>query len=211
MEPYYLMVKLPEEEKTGFILILPFTPAKKDNTIAWLAARSNGEDYGKLLLYNFPKQKLVYGPRQIEARIDQTPQISQQFTLWSQAGSKVIRGDLLVIPIEQSLLYIEPVYLRAEQGELPELKRVIVAYDKEVVMEENLERALAAIFGAKQAEKKVPSPMTDKLATSIESAWETYQQAQKALRQGNWTEYGRYQQELGDLLQQLNRDNDNVN
>ena len=203
MEPYYLIVKLPGEEKTGFILILPFTPAGKDNTIAWMAARSNGEDYGKLLLYSFPKQKLVYGPRQIEARIDQTPQISQQFTLWSQAGSKVIRGDLLVIPIEQSLLYIEPVYLRAEQGELPELKRVIVAYDKAVVMEENLEQALAAIFAKQQVDKKVSTPITAREAISIESAWETYQQAQEVLRQGNWAEYGRYQQKLGDILQQL--------
>ncbi len=205
MEPYYLMVKLPGESKTGFMLILPFTPARKDNMIAWMAARSNGDDYGKLLLYTFPKQKLVYGPRQIEARIDQTPQISQQFTLWSQAGSKVIRGDLLVIPIEQSLLYIEPVYLRAEQGQLPELKRVIVAYDKAVVMEENLEQSLAAIFGTGQVEKRVSSPLTDKDAVLIESALETYQQAQSALLQGNWAEYGRYQQELGQILRQLNQ------
>ncbi len=210
IEPYYLMVKLPGEEKTGFILLLPFTPAKKDNAIALMVARSNGEDYGKLLLYSFPKQKLVYGPRQIEARIDQTPQISQQFTLWSQAGSKVIRGDLLVIPIEQSLLYIEPVYLRAEQGELPELKRVIVAYDKAVVMEENLEQALAAIFSDKQVERqiegRVSSPKTERDAISIKSAVKAYQQAQKALRQGNWSEYGRYQQQLGDILQQLQQD-----
>ena len=210
MEPYYMMVKLPDEEDTGFILILPFTPAKRNNAIAWMAARSNGEDYGKLLLYNFPKQKLVYGPRQIEARIDQTPEISQQFTLWSQAGSKVIRGNLLIIPIEQSLLYVEPVYLRAEQGELPELKRVIVAYDKEVVMEQNLEQALAAIFGEQQGEQKqvmqeVPSPLTNEDLISIQSAWQIYQQAQSALRQGNWNEYGRYQQELGELLQQLNQ------
>ncbi len=205
MEPYYLMVKLPEEDTTGFMLILPFTPARKDNMIAWMAARSNGDDYGKLLLYTFPKQKLVYGPRQIEARIDQTPQISQQFTLWSQAGSKVIRGDLLVIPIEQSLIYIEPVYLRAEQGELPELKRVIVAYDKAVVMEESLEESLAAIFGTGQVEKRVSSPLTDKDAVLIKSALETYQQAQSALRQGNWAEYGRYQQELGQILRQLNQ------
>ncbi len=204
MEPYYLMVKLPGESKTGFMLILPFTPAKKDNMIAWMAARSNGEDYGKLLLYSFPKQKLVYGPRQIEARIDQTPQISQQFTLWSQAGSKVIRGDLLVIPIEQSLLYIEPVYLRAEQGELPELKRVIVAYDKAVVMEDNLEQSLAAIFGARQVEKRVSS---DKNGILIKLALKTYQQAQSALRQGNWAEYGRYQRELGRILRQLNQSN----
>ena len=199
-----MMVRLPGEAETGFILILPFTPAKKNNAIAWMAARSNGEDYGKLLLYNFPKQKLVYGPRQIEARIDQTPQISQQFTLWSQAG------NLLIIPIDQSLLYVEPVYLRAEQGELPELKRVIVAYDKEVVMEQNLEQALAAIFGLEEAqpettEPEVSSPLTDKDLASIKSAWKIYQQAQEALRQGNWNEYGNYQQELGELLQQLNQ------
>lgn len=205
MEPYYLMVKLPGEEQAGFILILPFTPAKRDNAIAWMAARSNGEDYGKLLLYNFPKQKLVYGPRQIEARIDQTPEISQQFTLWSQAGSKVIRGDLLIIPVEQSLLYIEPVYLRAEQGELPELKRVIVVYDKEVVMEQNLEQALKTIFGEQQPQTRTATPLTEKNTASIQSAWKTYQQAQEALRQGNWNEYGRYQQKLGDLLQQLNQ------
>ena len=205
MEPYYLMVKLPGEEQTGFMLILPFTPAKRDNAIAWMAARSNGEDYGRLLLYNFPKQKLVYGPRQIEARIDQTPEISQQFTLWSQAGSKVIRGDLLIIPIEQSLIYIEPVYLRAEQGELPELKRVIVAYDKQVVMEQNLEQALATIFGQQQSQTRTAASLTDTDAASIQSAWKTYQQAQAALRQGNWNEYGRYQQKLGELLQQLNQ------
>ncbi|MDJ0575202.1 MAG: UPF0182 family protein [Xenococcaceae cyanobacterium MO_234.B1] len=208
MEPYYLIMKLPEEEKTGFILILPFTPASKDNMIAWMAARSNGEDYGKLLLYAFPKQKLVYGPRQIEARIDQTPQISQQFTLWSQAGSKVIRGDLLVIPIDQSLLYIEPVYLRAEQGELPELKRVIVAYDKAVVMEQSLEKSLTVIFGERQVEKVLTSPITEIDPILVKSALSTYQKAQEALRQGNWAEYGRYQQQLGQILQQLNRDND---
>ncbi len=206
VEPYYLIVKLPGEEKTGFILILPFTPAKKDNAIAWMAARSNGEDYGKLLLYEFPKDKLVYGPRQIEARIDQTPDISQQFTLWSQAGSKVIRGDLLVIPIEQSLLYIEPVYLRAEQGELPELKRVIVAHDKTVVMKPNLEEALAAIFGTEAIEKKPSRSISSKKdPTLIESAWKFYQQSQEALRQGNWAEYGNYQQKLGEILEQLHQ------
>ena len=204
MQPYYVIMRLPGEEKAGFILILPFTPANKDNMIAWMAARSNGTDYGKLLLYEFPKQKLIYGPRQIEARIDQEPKISQQFTLWSQAGSKVMRGDLLVIPIEQSLLYVEPVYLRAEQGELPELKRVIVAYDKAVVMENTLEQSLAAIFGGEQVEKAIPG--TGASSTLAKSAWETYQKAQAAMRQGNWTEYGRYQKELEGILQQLNQD-----
>ena len=205
MEPYYMIVRLPGEAKEGFILILPFTPANKDNMLTWMAARSNGQEYGKLLLYEFPKQKLVFGPRQIEAKIDQDPQISQQFTLWSQAGSKVIRGDLLVIPIEQSLLYVEPVYLRAEQGELPELKRVIVTYDKEVVMAETLDKSLVAIFGGVQAEKGVPTSVTGEVSSLVKSALETYQKAQTALRQGNWSDYGRYQQELESILQKLNQ------
>jgi uncharacterized membrane protein (UPF0182 family) len=209
MEPYYMIVRLPGEEKEGFILILPFTPANKDNTVAWMAARSNGKEYGKLFLYEFPKQKLVFGPRQIEARIDQETTISQQFTLWSQSGSKVIRGDLLVIPIEQSLLYVEPIYLRAEQGELPELKRVIVVYDKSVVMEESLEKSLAVIFGGSQVEKEaskgVNIPAVGEVAKSIKSALEIYQKAEAAARQGNWAEYGKYQQELSDILQKLNQ------
>ena len=142
--------------------------------IAWMAARSDGENYGKLRLYEFPKQELVYGPFQIEARIDQDPEISQQLTLWSQRGSQVIRGDILVIPIDGSLLYVEPVYLRAEKGELPELTRVIVAYD-------NLDVNL------------------------VRSALDAYNQAQQALKQGNWQEYGRYQQQLQDILQELNQ------
>ena len=205
MQPYYVVMRLPGEAKAGFILILPFTPANKDNMIAWMAARSNGKDYGKLLLYEFSKRKLVYGPRQIEARIDQDTQISQQFTLWSQAGSKVIRGDLLVIPIQESLLYVEPVYLRAEQGELPELKRIIVSYGKAVVMEETLEKSLAAIFGGVPAEKSVLSPVTGKILTLVQSALETYQKAAAAARQGNWADYGRYQQELENILQKLNQ------
>ncbi|WP_026731940.1 UPF0182 family membrane protein [Fischerella sp. PCC 9605] len=205
MQPYYVIMRLPGEAKEGFILILPFTPVNKDNMIAWMAARSNGKDYGKLLLYEFPKQKLVFGPRQIEARIDQEPLISQQFTLWSQAGSKVIRGDLLVIPIEGSLLYVEPVYLRAEQSELPQLKRVIVAYDQDVVMEETLEKSLMTIFGGLQVEKGVPTQMTREVSNLAKNAMQTYQKAQEALRQGNWAEYGRYQQNLEEILQKLNQ------
>jgi uncharacterized membrane protein (UPF0182 family) len=205
MEPYYVIMRLPGETKDGFILILPLTPVNKDNMIAWLAARSNGQDYGKLLLYEFPKQKLVFGPRQIEARIDQDPQISQQFTLWSQAGSKVIRGNLLVIPMQQSLLYVEPVYLRAEQGELPELKRVIVVYDKAIVMAETLERALTGIFGGVPAEQGSPATLTGDLSGPVQSALETYQKAEAAARQGNWADYGRYQRELAAILQQLNQ------
>jgi uncharacterized membrane protein (UPF0182 family) len=204
MQPYYVVMRLPDQQKDEFILILPFTPSNKDNMIAWMAARSNGQEAGKLLLYEFPKQSLVYGPRQIEARIDQDPLISQQFTLWSQAGSKVIRGDLLVIPIARSLLYVEPVYLRAEQGELPELKRVIVAYDKAVTMQETLEQSLAAIFGGSAPVAATPGPVTGATAVLARSALEAYQKAEAALRQGNWADYGRYQNELQQLLQQLN-------
>jgi len=204
MEPYYAIVRLPGQEREEFILILPFTPANKDNMIAWMAARSDGEDYGKLLLYEFSKQELVYGPSQIEARIDQNPEISQQLTLWSQEGSRVIRGDLLVIPINTSLLYVEPIYLRAEQGELPELKRTIVAYGNQTVMAADLESAIAEIFGEQQT-PQTSQPVAGNVPTLVRSALETYQKAQEALRQGNWQQYGRYQQELGNLLQQLNQ------
>jgi uncharacterized membrane protein (UPF0182 family) len=128
MEPYYIIMKLPKLGHEQFMQILPFTPANRDNMIAWMAGISDGDHYGQLLLYEFPKQELVFGPSQIEARINQTPEISEQFALWSQQGSGVIRGNLLVVPIEQSLLYVQPIYLRAEQGELPELRRVIVVY-----------------------------------------------------------------------------------
>ncbi|MGK7874984.1 MAG: UPF0182 family protein [Xenococcaceae cyanobacterium] len=212
MQPYYAIMRLPQEKKAEFLLILPFTPANKDNMIAWMAARSDGESYGKLLLYEFPKQELVYGPRQIEARIDQNPQISQQLTLWSQEGSRVIRGDLLVIPIQDSLLYVEPVYLRAEQGSLPQLKRVIVAYENQIAMEKSLENSLEAIFGSPQgsersdklSQRESPRGAPGEFSQLVEEALLTYQKAQDALRQGDWASYGQYQQKLGELLQQLN-------
>ena len=206
IEPYYQIMNLPGESKEEFVLILPFTPVSKDNMISWMAARSDGDNYGNLLLYEFPKQKLIYGPFQIEARIDQNPDISQQLTLWSQKGSRVIRGDLLVIPIDDSLLYVEPVYLRAEQGELPELRRVIVAYDKEVVMRPTLEEALTALFGNESA-PQVAQPSTPINADSnlIQQAADAFGKAETAQRQGNWAEYGRYQQQLKKVIQQLQK------
>ena len=205
IEPYYQIMNLPGESQAEFILILPFTPVNKDNMIAWMAARSDGANYGKMLLYEFPKQKLIYGPFQIEARIDQNPEISQQLTLWSQKGSRVIRGDLLVIPINNSLLYVEPVYLRAEQGELPELRRVIVAYEKEVVMRPTLAESLAALFGNEAPVQQVKQPETPINADTnlIQRAAEVFEQAEKAQRQGNWAEYGRYQQQLKQIIEQL--------
>jgi uncharacterized protein len=136
-------VRLPGESQAEFLQMLP---SQRQNMIAWLAARSDQPDYGKLIVYEFPKEKLVYGPFQIEALINQNTEISQQLSLWNQMGSRVIRGNLLVIPIENSILYVSPLYLRAETGQLPELKRVIAAYGDRVVMDETLAGALAALF-----------------------------------------------------------------
>jgi uncharacterized membrane protein (UPF0182 family) len=147
MDPYYTIMRLPGEKQEEFVLLLPYAPVQKANMIAWLAARSDPPHYGKLLLFEFPKGKLVFGPRQIEARIDQDAVISQQITLWSQAGSQVIRGSLLAIPIEESLLYVQPLYLAADRGRLPELKRVITAFGNRITMEETLEGSLQSLFG----------------------------------------------------------------
>jgi uncharacterized protein len=153
--PYYLITSLPKVPFEEFLLLLPYTPQQRTNLIAWLAARSDGENYGKLLLYIFPKQRLVYGPEQIEARINQDPVISQQITLWNRQGSRVIQGNLLVIPIERSLLYVEPLYLEAAQNSLPTLVRVIVAYENRIVMTQTLEQSLQAIF----QEEETPPPI----------------------------------------------------
>jgi len=150
VEPYYLITSLPTVPFEEFILLLPYTPSQRTNLIAWLAARSDGENYGKLLLYEFPKQQLVFGPEQIEARINQDPVISQQISLWNREGSRAIQGNLLVVPIEQSLLYVEPIYLEADQNSLPTLVRVVVAYENRIVMAETLEQALQAIFQASE-------------------------------------------------------------
>ena len=127
MQPYYTIMRLPGEEAPEFIQMLPFTPARKDNLASWMVARSDGEHYGRMLVFQFPKQKVVFGPRQIVARINQDQAISPQITLWNQQGSEVLQGTLLVIPIEESLIYVRPLYLRSAGGRIPELKRVIVA------------------------------------------------------------------------------------
>jgi hypothetical protein len=197
MEPYYLILRLPGEPQAEFVLLIPFTPSKKDNLAAWLAARSDPPHYGKLVVYTFPKQKLVYGPRQLEARIDQDAFISQQLSLWTQRGSQVIRGNLLVIPIERSLMYVEPLYIAAEKGQLPQLKRVIVGFGDRIAMEETLEGALARVFGGappRVAPAGAPAPPAGPEAavqTLLESAAAAYARASAELRR------------LGELLQQL--------
>ena len=158
VKPYYLITKLPTAQNEEFILLLPYTPTQRRNLIAWLAARSDGTQYGRLLLYEFPKQELVYGTQQIEALINQKPEISEQITLWNREGSRVVQGNLLVIPIEESLLYVEPIYLEAEENSLPTLVRVIVAYDNEIVMEQTLEEALENIFDTTEIRTPIFTP-----------------------------------------------------
>jgi hypothetical protein len=147
MDPYYMLMKLPGSGQLEYLIMTPFTPQKRDNMIAWLAARCDFPDYGKMLFYELPKDKLIFGPNQISAMIDQSTTISQQLTLWDQKGSGVIRGKLIVIPIENSFLYVVPLYLKAEGTNFPQLKRVIVATGDKVVMEPTFDEALASLFG----------------------------------------------------------------
>lgn len=209
MEPYYTIMKLPGEKKEEYILLLPFTPSKRDNLAAWLTARCDGDNYGKILAYTFPRDRLIYGPKQVDARINQDSYISQQLTLWSQRGSEVIRGSMLVIPIEKSLLYVQPLFLAADKGGLPELRRVIVAFGDEVVMEETLELALQRIFGGKRtAAAAAPSStagtaMSASPATLAKEAMAIYERALAMQRQGNWSGYGEELRKLEQVLKQL--------
>jgi len=213
MDPYYTIMKLPGAEKEEFILLSPFTPSMKDNMSAWMAARCDAPNYGKVLVYKFPKQKLVYGPRQIEARIDQDTLISQQLTLWQQHGSNVIRGSLLAIPIEKSILYVESLYLAAANGQLPELKRVIVAYGNNIAMEETLDLALRKIFGGvtitdREPQAGVKPPAAGAEQSDRETALEAlghFRKAQDFLRQGNWGGYGDELKKTGEILLTLEK------
>jgi hypothetical protein len=213
MEPYYTIMRLPEGKKEEFVLLLPFTPSKKDNMSAWMAGRCDAPHYGELVVYIFPKQKMVYGPRQIEARIDQEAEISKQLSLWNQRGSQVIRGNLLAIPIEKSILYVEPLYLAAEKGQLPELKRVIVAFGNSLAMEENLELALQRVFGGELIREKEPSrvtvaavPQKEKSDRQIAGeALANYRRAQELLRQGNWGGYGEELKKMEEVLRELEK------
>ena len=216
MEPYYTIMRLPDEERPEFIQMLPFTPRQKDNLAAWLVARSDGEHYGKLRVFQFPKQKVVFGPRQVVARINQEQVISPQITLWNQQGSEVIQGTLLVIPIEESLIYVRPLYLRAAGGRIPELKRVIVAYQNQIVMEETLDRALERVFprdGTRPGPARVVGPPSDEpvpeqpgsadLAALAAEARQHYERAIQAQREGNWALYGEEIRKLGEVLAQM--------
>ncbi|NQU98578.1 UPF0182 family protein [Candidatus Woesearchaeota archaeon] len=202
VEPYYIIIKLPGEEREEFVLMTSFTPIRKDNMISWMAARSDVENYGKLLLYKFPKDKLIYGPLQIEAKFDQDSEISQQLTLWSQQGSRVTRGNLLVIPIKDSILYIEPLYIQAEQGQLPQLKRILVSDGERVVMEETLEIALNVLFG--KARPTITTEEGEERTTEdlIKDAQQYYDAILESM--GNdWTAFGENFDMLGEVLEEL--------
>jgi hypothetical protein len=207
MEPYYTIMKLPGEKKEEYILLLPYTPAKRDNLAAWLAARCDEPNYGKLLIYTFPRDRLIFGPKQVDARINQDSYISQQLTLWGQRGSEVIRGSLLVIPIEKSLLYVQPLYLAAsDKAGLPELRRVIAAYENDVVMEENLELALRRLFGSKTTAAKTDAAIADTKSTTADLAKEAMRVFEKAIelqRQGNWAGYGEEIKKLEQILKRI--------
>jgi uncharacterized membrane protein (UPF0182 family) len=231
MEPYYTVMTLPGEAEAEFIQMVPLTPRRKDNLAAWMAARSDGDQYGKLLVFRFPKQKVVFGPRQVIARINQDQVIAPQITLWNQQGSQVIQGTLLVIPIKEALLYIRPLYLRASGGRIPELKRVIVAYQSTIVMEASLEAALDRLFGSgttrgmrlqtdvsaapaggpAQPASATPPPPTDAgtappgFEALAAQARDHYERAIAAQREGNWAAYGEEIARLGEVLEKMKR------
>jgi uncharacterized membrane protein (UPF0182 family) len=218
MQPYYTIMRLPGERNPEFIQMLPFSPRRRENLAAWLVARSDGEHYGRMHVFEFPKQKLVYGPRQVVARINQDQTISPQITLWNQQGSQVDWGTLMVIPVEESLLYVRPLYLRAAGGKIPELSRVAVAYDDQIVMEHTLEAALMRLFegnapapntpapGSTAAEPTPPLPQSTVppgLSQLAAEARTHYDRAVQAQRAGDWTKYGEELRLLGELLSRM--------
>jgi hypothetical protein len=221
-------MRLPGEREPEFILMRPFTPRQKDNLAAWMVARNDGPHLGKLAVYRFPRQSLVFGPNQIANRINQDTEVSRQISLWDQRGSEVLRGELLVIPIEGSLIYVQPLYLRAQGGRIPELKRVIVAQEGQVAMAETLDAALRALFG----EMRAPAPGTLAAATGTPAAGtattprppetqpaarssgdstadlarranDHFERARAAQRADDWTTYGAEMRRLGEVLRQL--------
>ncbi|MEF8854332.1 MAG: UPF0182 family protein [Haloarculaceae archaeon] len=202
MEPYYIIMTFPGQEEPEFVMVQPYIPEGRQNMIGWLAARSDPAEYGTLKSFLFSKQRLIFGPMQIESRIDQDADISQQITLWSESGSRVIRGNLLAIPIEDTIIYIEPLFLESrEEGALPELKRVILAHGNRVTMQPSLEQALAVMLGA--AEPEAPGPGTGAGLTEdqLERAQTLYEEAQTALQEGEFATYAQRIEDLGALLE----------
>lgn len=214
----HIVMRLPGEQDAEYLMMRPFTPRQKDNLAAWMVARNDGDKYGKLIAYRFPRQSLVFGPTQIANRINQDTEVSRQVSLWDQGGSEVIRGELLVIPIEASLLYVQPLYLRAQGGKIPELKRVIVAHNDRVVMEETLEGGLSVLFGdgtgsarastrdaaaTRSAAAGAPTAADADRTALIQQAAQLYERARNAQRNDDWATYGDAMKRLGEVLQRL--------
>ena len=203
MRPYYVMARLPGEEREEYILMLPATPSNKPNMIGWIFARCDGENYGQLVVYKLPKEKLIYGPMLIEQRINQDTDISREITLWDQRGSDVIRGNLLVIPIRNSFIYVEPLYLRASQHGMPELKRVLAIHGDRLAMGEDLDDALDRVF----ANSDVPPPdaqLPEDLEALARQAYRQFETAQKHLRAGAFSDYGHSIDALRQTLRRMN-------
>jgi len=218
MVPTYYILKIPGEEKAEFITSIPYTPSGKDNMTALLIARNDGENYGDLVLFQLPKDRIIYGPRQIEARINQDTRIAQDFTLWSSAGATYARGNMFVIPIEDSLIYVEPIYLESANSSLPEVKRVIIYYNEKIVYEETLAEALDAMFGPGTSSgyvEELPSGGDDAEEPGVggtdtldmeqlaELANEAFANAVAAQQNGDWTAYGQYLEQLAEYLAQM--------
>ena len=213
----HIIMTLPGESRAEYVYMVPFTPRGKDNLAAWMVARSDGAEYGKLRVYRLSRQSLVFGPTQIENRINQNTEISRQVSLWDQRGSQVIWGDLLVIPIGEALLYVQPLYLRAQGGKIPELKRVVAAYQNEVAMGETLDGALSDLFGGTSGVRGVVVPeaaaggvagagsaATDAAFRALVSeARQHYQNALEAQRTGDWARYGEEIRQLGVVLDRI--------
>jgi len=215
MEPYYVLARLPGEEKLEFMQISPLTPENRDNMIAWLAAKSDPGSYGELVAFKLPKDRLIYGPAQIEARIDQDPEISRQIALWDQRGSRVIRGNLMVIPIENSFMYVEPVFLLAEGVDIPQLQRVIVAIGDDISMQPTLDGAIQDLYGeragfeAQRIAAQIADPEfnPENIAIQQDLPSEEMQELRglwddmlNALQDGNWVRYGEILADIDELL-----------
>ena len=213
MRPYYTILKFPgpEGEKEEFIQMIPFTPTQKPNMMAWMASRCDAPHYGKILVYTFPKDKLTFGPVQINDRIDQDTKISEQLTLWGQSGSKVNRGSLLVIPIKDSLLYIEPLYLAAVQGKgnLPQLKKVLVIYGNGMAMEDNLEESIRKVFAAspppamEHPSREAPGGREEKIKSLVKEINDHFATARRLQREDDWAGYGKEMREVQSYIDKL--------
>ncbi len=208
VRPYYINMALPGNDEVEFVLVQPYTAYQKNNMVSWFAARNDGDNYGKLVVYTFPKQRLIYGPMQIESRIDQDAVISSQLTLWERQGSSVVRGNLMVIPIKDSILYVEPLYLQSDNANaLPEVKQIILAYGDDIVMEATLEAGLKRLFNY-DSENIIDDEgneiiYSEDIYELIQQANTLFNRSQESLRQGNWNEYGKDLEELENVLEKL--------